>query len=435
MRRVACHLARRIKAIGQQILGKVKRSGTTRSTKKVLKDPRLSATPDSPIHARAIEQRYAPLRPLGAGGNGEVHLCRDTKMGTLIAVKTVDHEKPSMSPLEAEILHFLSQHTNIVRYHTVLKDPSQDFYIQLVFEYCELGDLADYVNSAIGDVTPEMFIWSAFKQISSGLHFVHRAGVVHGDLKTDNILVCPPPSGSICPILKIGDFGAATVNPPRDFPLGHFGTIGFQPPEVIMRHGPESDIWALGCIIYQLATRRLPYLETAEPQIDSELWFERNELSVPDGTPAPSLYKRTCHYMAFRPPAPKRIDQWVGYSKLLNYLMMRALDTNYHTRITIYELHRSIFVLEKLAHDLFLSGQDSNLNRFDDGRDAHWKHMSIVTDSTVYEHIFLDLALRAHHERRMELLMMATPLLEIMKFRERLSACRYVPELIQLQRD
>jgi hypothetical protein len=61
--------------------------------------------------------------------------------------------------------------------------------------------------------------------------------------------------------------------------------------------------------------------------------------------------------------------------------------------------------------------------------------MSIVTDSTVYEQIFLDLALRAHHERRMELLMMATPLLEIMNFRERLSACRYVPELIQLQRD
>jgi hypothetical protein len=89
-------------------------------------------------------------------------------------------------------------------------------------------------------------------------------------------------------------------------------------------------------------------------------------------------------------------------------------------------------VLEKLAHDLLFFGQGSNLNRFKDGRDAHWKLMSVVTDLSVYEQIFYVLALRVHHERSTELLMIATPLLEVMDSRERLSACRYVSELNRL---
>jgi hypothetical protein len=92
-------------------------------------------------------------------------------------------------------------------------------------------------------------------------------------------------------------------------------------------------------------------------------------------------------------------------------------------------------VLEKLVHDLFLSGQDSNLNRFEDGQNAHWKLTRICTNSSVYEQIFYVLALRAHHERSTELLMIATALLTVMDSRERVSACRYVLELNRLQRD
>jgi hypothetical protein len=163
MRRVACRFVGRLKAIGLRALGKVNRSHTTSSTEKAPTELRLGAIAGSLIRARAVERRYAPLRLLGAGENGQVHLCRDTKMGMLVAVKTVHHEVPTSAPLEAGILHFLGQHANIVRYHTVLKDQCQDFYMQPVFEYCELGDLADYVNSTIGDVTSEMFIWSALK--------------------------------------------------------------------------------------------------------------------------------------------------------------------------------------------------------------------------------------------------------------------------------
>lgn len=259
--------------------------------------------------------------------------------------------------------------------------------------------------------------------------------MVHGDLKTDNILVCPASSAEMCPKLKIGDFGTAEVNPPRNIPLGQFGTIGFQAPEVATRYGPESDLWALGCIIYQLATRRLPLLELEEPDMDPEMWFDLNNIPILDGTLAHSLYKLLCHYMAFHPPAPERIDhKSMKYSKLLNYFMMCALDTNYRTRITAYELHRSLPVLKNLAHDIILSGQESILNRFDNGRDADWKLMSIVTDSSVFEQNFYVLALRAHRERSMEFLTIAISLLELMDSTERVSACLYVAELNSLRR-
>jgi hypothetical protein len=376
MRHVVCRSARCLKAVGVHILGKVNRSNTKRRIKEVSMVLQLDATSGPPIRARAIEQRCEPLRLLGAGGNGEVHLCRDTKMRTSVAVKTIHHEVSTLPPLATEILHFVGQHANIVHYHTLLQHPCQDFHTQLIFEYCELGDIAGYVNSAIDDVTPAVFIWSAFKQISNGLRFIHSPGVVHGDLKRDNILVCPP-RGETCPTLKIDDFGNAEVNSPRDVPLGHFAMIRFQPPKVITRNGPESDIWALSCTIYQSATRGLPRLGTEEAVIEPKMWFDCNESSVPDGMLAPSLYKRTCHEMAFHRPTPERIDnQRTGYNKLLNFFIMRALGTNYQSRVTVYELNRAQLVLEKLAYDLLLCRQESILNRFDDGRDAGWNLMS-----------------------------------------------------------
>jgi serine/threonine protein kinase len=383
--------------------------------------------------AEGIYPRYQPVQLLGSGGNGEVHLCRDAKMRTLVAVKTIYHGTSRSPPEEARILHLLGHHTNIVQFHTVLRHPYLEDCMQLVFERCELGDLADFID-AMMDWIPETFLWHIFRQITSGLHYMHSAKVIHGDLKPANILLVPARDGGY-PVLKIADFGSASINPPRDVPLGHTATPGFQPPESVRRYGPECDIWALGCIIYELATRQLPVNKLEDRYNDPDMWFHVSGMSIPAGTRHTTAYKHFCHYMAFHPAAPRRIDCMataisVPYSKLLNYTMMRTLDTGYRTRITARELDRYLPVLEPLAHNLILSGQETILNQFDDGRDTLWRTLNPINDSSVFEQIFYVLALRTHRTWDMNLLEWGKPLLEVMDAAERNAAYQLLEDLV-----
>jgi hypothetical protein len=139
--------------------------------------------------------------------------------------------------------------------------------------------------------------------------------------------------------------------------------------------------------------------------------------------------------MAFHPAAPRRIDCMataisVPYSKLLNYTMMRTLDTDYRTRITARELDRYLPVLELLAHNLILSGQETILNQFDDGRDTLWRTLNPINDSSVFEQIFYVLALRTHRTWDMNLLEWGKPLLEVMDAAERNAAYQLLEDLV-----
>jgi hypothetical protein len=110
----------------------------------------ITSRPHTSICVQAFDQRYVPIGLLGAAGNGEVNFYKDTKIGTLVAVKTVHHGVPK-SPPEAYMANFLDQYSNIVRYHS-----GQENYKQLIFEYCPLGDLANY-TSIFNDDIPGMF--------------------------------------------------------------------------------------------------------------------------------------------------------------------------------------------------------------------------------------------------------------------------------------
>jgi serine/threonine protein kinase len=380
------------------------------------------------------QKRYCPVRLLGSGGNGVVHLCRDTKVGTLVAVKTISHHDPSSPPNEAGILQQLDPHTNITQYYTMLDHPALDACLQLVFEYCELGDLDAY-NEEYADSLPEMFMWHIFKHITAGLHYLHSQGVVHGDMKPANVLLAPPRHGELYPLPKLADFGTATINPPSLVPRGHFSTPAWQPPEATLHHGPESDMWALGCIIHELAGRSLPALELERPVMDPETWFELSNATIPPNTSNRTNYKYLYHYLAFHPPAPLRIDQPIAstsmnYSKLLNFMMMRALDTDYRNRVCAHELYRILTAIEPLVHKLMAVGQQSALDRFDDGRDAEWQRTRHVTDSNVFQQIFKVLALRAHHRQNMELQVHSRCLLEIMNAVDEAASIQYVRGLV-----
>jgi serine/threonine protein kinase len=381
------------------------------------------------IRVQALDRRYVPIRFLGSGGNCEVNLCRDTSIGTLVAVKTIHHHMHMPPPTEVYVADLLGQHPHVVHYHAMVDHPGQEHYKQLIFEFCELGDLADYVSTFM-DETPEIFIWHVFNHVSSGLNFIHNAGIVHGDLKPPNILLTPAREWQMYPLLKLADFGASTLNPPYNIPQGHLATLGWQPPEAEWRYGSQNDVWALGCVIHELAARHLPIRSLGEPGIDPEEWFDYSGKIIPPGTKYHAMYKRLCYYMAHNTPAPLRIDRPpTAYSKLLNYFMMRTLEMSFRSRITADKLCQFLPVLESLVHSLLLSGQESILSRFDDGRDSGWRTISRVTDSSVFEQIFYTLALRTRSKPDESLVIIGRSLFDIMDLPERTAAYRYDKEL------
>jgi serine/threonine protein kinase len=143
-------------------------------------------------------ERYISIRHLASGGNGSIHLHSDTRIGILVAVKTIYHDDDDddKPPSEAAVLNYSGYHLDIVQWHTTLPFPREGWRRLLVFEYCSRGDLIDYVKTISG-LYPERFLWNIFKHISASLAFLHERGVVHGDIKLADILLTFPRPGSL----------------------------------------------------------------------------------------------------------------------------------------------------------------------------------------------------------------------------------------------
>lgn len=379
----------------------------------------------TPKHSNS---RYTKIKFLGKGGNGEVHLCQDAQLGTLVAVKTLRREQTAV-PEEVQILQRLDVHENIVQYHAVLDHLTNPLRQRIVFEYCQNGNLDEY-RSTFKDNLPETFLWNVFRQVSDALLFLHRAGIVHGDLKNENVLVAASKAGEKWPNLKICDFGAAKVRPTRRIPSSHCGTWVVQPPESETIYGPETDIWSLGVIIHALVHGNPPTSRAPLNERDPNRWFSRMNRVVPFGTPNKTLYKQFCHWHAQNPHYITRIDipssKTPMYSKLLNHFMMRALDINWETRITAYELHRFIPTLETFVSDMTAAGSEYLLNLFDGGRGWNWVLVSSITDSQIVRQLVFALTKCAQARENPAIMSHGQGLLQVMDTKDRAAASQYL---------
>lgn len=382
---------------------------------------------------------YELIRHIGSGGNGDVDLCRDISTGTLVAVKTLSLNNPALPLAETSILQYLGRHGNIIGYHTSLLNPSHPSRLQLVFEYCPRGDLLDYLDN-LKEPVSELFLWHVFKHLACGLAFLHSHNVVHGDIKPANILLTASREGERFSLPKIADFGAASRNPPRQPPRGHLGTPSFQPPEASRHHGPESDIWALGCVIHELVLGRLPVQKMRDADIDVDVWFETSGLRVPASIALPHLYKEFCFYQAFHSIVLIRIDRVSEfttkiYSKLLNYLMMRALDVEPESRITASQLHGILPTLEAVVQHVHDSGNMELLNQFDERRDVDGQEAVCVSDSQVLRQLFESMERHADWKRDVEMRRRGMEMLYVMEPEDHVEAFRGIGGLRDLGRD
>jgi cyclin-dependent kinase 1 len=158
-----------------------------------------------------------------------------------------DEGIPSTELREISLLQEL-KHPNVV----ILKDIILDTRLYLVFEYVDM-DLKKYMNSVDGMLKPEE-VQSFMYQLCSGVAYCHSHGVMHRDLKPQNLLVSKEGA------LKIADFGLGRAFSPPIRALTHeVYTLWYRAPEILLgsqTYAPPVDAWACGCILAELSRKR-----------------------------------------------------------------------------------------------------------------------------------------------------------------------------------
>ena len=156
------------------------------------------------------------------------------------------------------LIFFLFRHMNVVQYKESFVDVNSQT-LCLVMEYCEKGDILHKIEGHYkrGTCFAEYELWSALIQCLCGLKALHDLNVMHRDVKCANILIS---ARGEC---KLADFNVSKVVSQKDGGFLHTqtGTPYYASPEV-WKDRPydfKSDIWSLGCVVYEMASLRPPF--------------------------------------------------------------------------------------------------------------------------------------------------------------------------------
>jgi len=256
---------------------------------------------------------YEIIAPVGAGGMGEVYRARDTRLGRDVAIKVL----PSSYAENKERLQRFEQeacaagalnHPNILSVHDIGTHNGSPY---LVSELLEGETLRDRLN---GGVLSSRKALDYARQIAHGLAAAHEKGILHRDLKPDNLFIIKDER------VKILDFGlakltgAADVQAQTDIPTRRvdtdpgvvMGTVGYMSPEQLRGKGVDhrSDIFSFGAILYEmLSGRRAFHGESAVETMSAILKEDPPDLSETNRTIAPALERVVHHCLEKNPEA------------------------------------------------------------------------------------------------------------------------------------
>nr|XP_033772837.1 serine/threonine-protein kinase PLK3 isoform X2 [Geotrypetes seraphini] len=224
------------------------------------REPRCKSARESLVSDPATGRAYCKGRFLGKGGFARCYEMTDVSSNRMYAVKVIPHNRVAKPYQREKIineieLHKSLHHRNIVKFSHHFED-SDNIYIFL--EHCSRKSLAHIWKARHRLTEPEVRYY--LKQIICALKYLHQKGVLHRDLKLGNFFINDNME------LKVGDFGlAARLEPAEPRKKTICGTPNYLAPEVLLRqgHGPHSDIWSLGCVMYTLLCGNPPF-ETSD---------------------------------------------------------------------------------------------------------------------------------------------------------------------------
>ncbi len=245
------------------------------------------------VGTSTIGDRYRVARRLGSGGMARVYLCWDDRLSMWCAIKVMEPKAVS-DPVqrarfvqEAKTLARLG-HPHLVRLFDLAEDVESPF---MVMEYCEGGTVAARLTRGAMDPAQAALLTA---DVCSALQAAHDAGVVHRDIKPQNLLL--DGDGTI----KVGDFGVARVEQELRLTMSNMalGTLAYMAPEQqrdAAKVDHRADIYSAGASMWAMITARRPVpLMTGDRQRALE--------AIPDGPLRTILDRAT---------APSRRDRYL----------------------------------------------------------------------------------------------------------------------------
>ena len=178
--------------------------------------------------------------------DGRIYALKETN------VRHMSHEERAEAVNEIR-LQASVRHPNVTSYREAFLDGQR---LCIVMEYAPYGDLQRCIRKreAHRKPFPEDLVWSYFIQVCMGIRELHRRNIIHRDIKAANILRTSPI------IVKVGDLGIAKLLKGA-MARTQIGTPHYMPPEVWKSrpYSFSSDVWSLGCLLYELVTLRVPF--------------------------------------------------------------------------------------------------------------------------------------------------------------------------------
>src|SRR5947209_524819 len=254
---------------------------------------------------------YEILAPLGAGGMGEVYRARDTRLGRDVAVKVL----PSSFSDDEQRLHRFEQeacaagalnHPNILAIHDVGKHDGSPYVVSELLEGETLRE------RMAGAALPQRKAIDYALQVARGLAAAHEKGIVHRDIKPDNIFITD--DGRV----KILDFGLAKLTSATDGtsqtevptrkvntdPGTVMGTMGYMSPEQLKGQHIDhrSDIFSFGAILYEMLSGKRAFRGDSMAETMSAILREDPpDLSETNKTISPALERVVRHCLEKNP--------------------------------------------------------------------------------------------------------------------------------------
>jgi eukaryotic-like serine/threonine-protein kinase len=220
-------------------------------------DPRTFDADTRPF-AEAVASRYAVKRVIGRGGMGIVYLARDRRLDRLVAIKTLPPHLSSDSSLRERFIRETRTagsmaHPNVVPIHGA---DEIDGHVFFVMAYVEGDSLAAHVKTQTK--LPPLAVARYLRDVAAALSHAHQRGIIHRDIKAENILIERATDRALVTDFGIARFADAT---PMTATGQVLGTVYYVSPEQVSGEtiDARSDIYSLGVVGFLALTGRFPF--------------------------------------------------------------------------------------------------------------------------------------------------------------------------------
>jgi serine/threonine protein kinase len=271
--------------------------------------------PVDPLVGLVVDDRYRIEKRIGVGGMGTVYVGHHVSLGQAVAIKVL-HERHVKNKQLVERFQLEARTYAKVDHPNVVKllhfDQMPDGTTYMVMEFCPGTSLAEFMRLT-DELQPAQAV-DLVIQAAQGLSATHAAGIVHRDLKPENIVLTETRRGRYH--VKLLDFGIAKVlddDGPKLTQAGMvFGTPEYMAPEQARGQmvDERSDIYALGCVLYELLTGKPPFTGSDKIQV---MHRQATEAPVPPREKGPgkeisAALERVCLCCLEKRPADRYAD-------------------------------------------------------------------------------------------------------------------------------